>query len=91
MASSLNDLKGMIKEFEETASLTVRSDRGRKHGSEDVITCITAVTVDGSQGIMVGTHNADSVEYIEYGSGNYRKRMHERQSFGMRTNFSLAK
>ncbi|GFU75289.1 hypothetical protein TNCV_4755481 [Trichonephila clavipes] len=47
--------------FEETESLTIHPDRGRKPG--EIITGVTTVIVDGSQGTIVGAHNTDSVEY----------------------------
>ncbi|GFX53321.1 hypothetical protein TNCV_363141 [Trichonephila clavipes] len=46
----------MIKKFEETESLIIRPDRGRKPASEKVIKDVATVIVNGFQGTIVGTY-----------------------------------
>lgn len=48
----------MIKKFEETGSLIIRSGRGREPVSEDVITDVATAIVEGSQGTIAGTSSA---------------------------------
>ena len=58
---SINGLKKIIKKFDETGSLTIRSGRGRKPISEDVITDVATVVVEGSQGTIADTSSSRGV------------------------------
>src|SRR5215813_6425209 len=58
---SVNALKAMILKFEETGSLTVRSGRGRKPVSEEVITDVATAIVERSQGTIGGSSSARGV------------------------------